>query len=773
MRRIAWIVALLLLPLGIAPAHAAGESPAAAAERLRSALFTAQLQLAGTPAAAQTALEEARAAYDTALHPVLLVAAPEVAAEVQDAFAAATQALAQGDAARLAVARMRIWTGVLAGAGQVVEAAVRRGQLAEARQWLAVREFRIATRFSRPGADATRALDRLAAGAITTDAAVQAVRADLLDTYQARLDELLRQVPQAQQQGFRQRLAEQAAAAAGYFAILAPAYREQRGEAAQLEAQHAFAELVSAALTGQAVDAPLQRIAEQLRGFRAAPLSPAEQARRAGQLLRFLSLVPVEYARGVKNGVVTRDLEIREAITFRNGAAAAFADLRDLLAARDAARSEQVAALLAELEARLSAAGSGGVVAEPQAIQALADQAQAALQAIMPREWQQHTSAADFDVIAAALDQMEQRVAEGQYDLAESARLEAYAVLETGPEARLIAFAPQTVQPLEDLFWYGQGEHVGLAALLEQRAPLERVRATRAALDAELNTAQELLAGNTAPLAVATNAVIIVFREGLEAVLILASLMGSLKFGEQRRYRRPIWIGAAVALLASALTWLLMRGVLLQFARYGERLEAIVSLIAIGVLLLITNWFFHNVYWTGWMANFHARKKRILSGQAGLIAGLVMLGFTSIYREGFETVLFLQALVLEAGSVTVLSGVGLGLAATALVGLLVFGLQAKLPHKKMLIVTGILIGGVLLVMVGNTVHVLQVVGWLPTHPLRALQFPYWLGLWFGTFPTWEGLTLQTLAGAFVIGSYFTAEHLRHRRVRAPRVQAAS
>ena len=100
--------------------------------------------------------------------------------------------------------------------------------------------------------------------------------------------------------------------------------------------------------------------------------------------------------------------------------------------------------------------------------------------------------------------------------------------------------------------------------------------------------------------------------------------------------------------------------------------------------------------------------------------GLAALGFTSVYREGFETVLFLQALVLEGGLAVVLGGVALGLVATVLIGVITFALQARLPYKKMLIATGIMIGGVLLVMVGNTVHVIQVVGWLPIHPITTL-----------------------------------------------------
>jgi high-affinity iron transporter len=210
----------------------------------------------------------------------------------------------------------------------------------------------------------------------------------------------------------------------------------------------------------------------------------------------------------------------------------------------------------------------------------------------------------------------------------------------------------------------------------------------------------------------------------------------------------------------------LARGLLASLARFGEALEAVVSLVAIGVLLLITNWFFHKVYWTGWIANFHAQKKRLIGGEVGQMIGLVALGFTSIYREGFETVLFLQALVLEGGVGSVLAGIAVGLAGTVLVGIVVLALQAKLPYKKMLVVTGVMIGAVLLVMVGNTAHVMQVVGWLPAHTVPGLELPYWVGMWFGVYPTWEGVLLQVAAGTFVIGSYFLAEHRKDRKVEA-------
>jgi high-affinity iron transporter len=77
-------------------------------------------------------------------------------------------------------------------------------------------------------------------------------------------------------------------------------------------------------------------------------------------------------------------------------------------------------------------------------------------------------------------------------------------------------------------------------------------------------------------------------------------------------------------------------------------------------------------------------------------------------------------------------------------------------------------------MAGKTVQVCQVVGWLPVHPIGDLRLPYWAGLWFGVFPTWEGGAAQVGAALFVLGSYAAAEWLRgrSRRARLERLDAA-
>jgi high-affinity iron transporter len=358
---------------------------------------------------------------------------------------------------------------------------------------------------------------------------------------------------------------------------------------------------------------------------------------------------------------------------------------------------------------------------------------------------------------------METAVQQGDYKLAESARLEAYAIFDFGPEPRLLAFAPDQVAHIDGLFWQGYDAQTGLAAAIALQASPQEIAAIRAELDAALAQAQLTLGDlPSAPGAIITNAAIIVFREGLESVVILAALMASM-VGMYARFRKPMVLGVILSIVATAVTWWLAQQILSSLTRFGERLEAVVSLIAIGVLLLITNWFFHKTYWTDWMAGFHQQKRQLLTAEAGQFLGLVLLGFTSMYREGFETVLFLQALVLEAGTAVVLQGVALGVLGVTVVGAITFRLQARLPYKKMLVWTGVLIGMVLVTMVGKTVHVLQAVGWMGITPIKGVTFPYWAGLWFGLYATWQAIGWQFAAISFVLGSYFGAEWLQKRK----------
>jgi high-affinity iron transporter len=379
---------------------------------------------------------------------------------------------------------------------------------------------------------------------------------------------------------------------------------------------------------------------------------------------------------------------------------------------------------------------------------------------LIPADWRRADPSGDLDVIKSQLRQLENAVGEKSFDLAESARVSAYAMLESGTEARIKVFQPQLATDIESLFWNGV-QPDGLARLISKKASVTEFKTTRLALEKKLEEASRYVGTNASPTSTFVNALVIVFREGLEAVLILAALLGSLKAPAVRHLRRPLWMGAAASFVATIITFMVMQRILNAFAIFGEKLEAVVSVIAVVVLLVIMNWFFHNVYWNDHLANFHKKKHQLMGTNIGQGLGLAVLGFTAMYREGFETVLFMQSLVLQSGLAPVLSGASVALLLVTLVGVLVFVLQSKLPHKKMLIATGAMICVVLFVIVGNTTHMLQVVGWMSIHPL-PIVLPYWTGLWLGTYATLEGIALQVIAVTFVIGSYFVAEGLKHK-----------
>jgi high-affinity iron transporter len=260
---------------------------------------------------------------------------------------------------------------------------------------------------------------------------------------------------------------------------------------------------------------------------------------------------------------------------------------------------------------------------------------------------------------------------------------------------------------------------------------------------------------------------VLVFREGLESILVLSAITASM-VDSQRTYRRPIAAGVGAGLVATLLTWSIVIAIVdnLTTSLPALDIQAATGLLAIVVLLVVMNWFFHRVYWTGWIS-LHTRRKRKLmdsaeggsvSTRSSLLWGLGLLGFTSLYREGFEVVLFLQSYRLQMGGTIVLEGVLIGAAATVLVALLTFVAHRRLPYKKMLVLTGTLLGLVLLVMVGEQAQEMQLAHWISTTRISWLEgrIPDWKGLWFSVFPTVESLAAQVVAAALVVGSYFVA-----------------
>lgn len=270
----------------------------------------------------------------------------------------------------------------------------------------------------------------------------------------------------------------------------------------------------------------------------------------------------------------------------------------------------------------------------------------------------------------------------------------------------------------------------------------------------------------TAPTAV-LNTAVLVFREGLECILVLTAITAGL-MGANQSFRRPIGIGVIAGFFATMLTWFVAVNIVDDLAESISALaiQAATGLLAIVVLLIVMNWFFHKVYWTGWISFHNRRKKSLLedakdpgASKAHLLWGLGLLGFTSFYREGFEVVLFLQSYRLRLGNELVFYGALLGLIFTGIVAVLNFVGHHHLPYKKMLVITGVLLAMVLVVMVGEEIFEMQQAGWIGTTNIAWLQWiPAWAGIWFSIFPNWETVITQALAVVLVLGSYFLARH---------------
>ena len=279
---------------------------------------------------------------------------------------------------------------------------------------------------------------------------------------------------------------------------------------------------------------------------------------------------------------------------------------------------------------------------------------------------------------------------------------------------------------------------------------------------------------HTSPTVALLDIGVLVFREGLECILVLAAITAGMVGGGQS-HRRPVAWGAGIGFVATIATWFIAVGIVNDLTTNVSalNLQAATGLLAVIVLLVVMNWFFHKLYWGGWISLHNRKKTELLQSasdaqisNARLVRGLCLLGFASLYREGFEVVLFLQSYYLRLGGRVVLEGALLGLFFSGIVAVLTFVAHHRLPYRRMLVLTGIMLGFVLLVMVGEQVQEMQLAHWITTTPIKPLVnvIPAWMGVWFSIFPTAETLGSQLLAAILVIGCYF-APRFRPARLR--------
>jgi high-affinity iron transporter len=296
-----------------------------------------------------------------------------------------------------------------------------------------------------------------------------------------------------------------------------------------------------------------------------------------------------------------------------------------------------------------------------------------------------------------------------------------------------------------------------IRGLISSGAPVGEVRDAIIELRRLIDDSERKLTstGVGAPTVVAGQSFLIIFREGLEAVLLLSALLGYLEAAKASHYRRPVIAGMAAALAASVVMFFLLRLVIDRLPFGREVLEAVTAIAATVVLFYVSFWLIARLEQRRWLEFLRSRVWSAVS--VGSTAALVMVGFTAVFREGFETALMYQALVSFGTGLVgwILGGLVAGLAALTVVSYGIFKLGRKLPIKTFLSWAVVLLMATSVAFLGNAVRSLQEADVIGLTALRGWpKAPIFLSQALGYWPSREtilsqaALTAVYLAGAF-------------------------
>jgi high-affinity iron transporter len=297
-----------------------------------------------------------------------------------------------------------------------------------------------------------------------------------------------------------------------------------------------------------------------------------------------------------------------------------------------------------------------------------------------------------------------------------------------------------------------------IRGLISGGAPVNEVRDAIVELRRLIDDSERKLTstGVGAPSVVAGQSFLIIFREGLEAVLLLSALLGYLEAAKASHYRRPVIMGMGAALAASVVMFFLLRLVIdhLPFGR--EVLEAITAIAATVVLFYVSFWLIARLEQRRWLEFLRSRVWSAVS--VGSTAALVMVGFTAVFREGFETALMYQALVSFGTGLVgwILVGLGVGLAALTAVSYGIFKLGRKLPIKTFLSWAVVLLMATSVAFLGNAVRSLQEADVIGLTALRGWpKAPIFVSQALGYWPSLQTILSQAvLASIYLAGAFY-------------------
>jgi high-affinity iron transporter len=290
-------------------------------------------------------------------------------------------------------------------------------------------------------------------------------------------------------------------------------------------------------------------------------------------------------------------------------------------------------------------------------------------------------------------------------------------------------------------------EMMTLRSLMRDGAPAADVARQEAQVEALLAQARDALAGpGLSPRTIFASALLILLREGIEALLVVAAIVAFLVKARRRDALPYVHAGWAGAIVLGLATWAVAATLVEVSGATREVTEGVTALVASAMLVYVG-------YWLHTRASAHAWQDFIRTQVGGALAGrtlwaMAIVSFLAVYREMFETALFYQALWVQAGESgreALLGGVAAAVVLLALIGWAIFRYGIRLPLGPFFTVTSLLLCALAVVLAGKGVAALQEAGLIPADPIAFFRVPE-----LGIFPTSQTVVAQVLVLAAVV-----------------------
>ena len=257
-------------------------------------------------------------------------------------------------------------------------------------------------------------------------------------------------------------------------------------------------------------------------------------------------------------------------------------------------------------------------------------------------------------------------------------------------------------------------------------------------------------------------AFVVLLREGLEAILVVAAIIAYLvKSGHKDKVRHIYW-GIAAGLIASGLVALLFTLLFNGNGPQQEILEGVVALVAMLMLLYTSNWMLSKSSVESW--NHYIQSRTVAAISKGSVISLALLSFLAVFREGAETVMFYQAIFAMApgGSREIWTGFAAAAVVLVIVFVLIRFTSVKIPIRPFFIITSLLMAVMVVIFAGGGVHALIEGDLVPATYLPGVPTSDWIGL----YPYTQTIGAQILAALVVVVLAIVSTRRLHRQERS-------